>query len=192
MGKVLVDFDFRNLADRMQALVGLEVEQLQHAFMDKNLAIRYESGEMSDAGFHEEVCRRLDRTIPFGLFVDAWNSIFLPEPLVADELLAVLARTADLWVLSNTNRLHFTFILSHYTFVRHFKGFCVSYEAGSLKPDPRIFRYALNKAAASEAGTLFVDDSLQNVEAALRLGIDAFQFIGVDHFTDEMAARGLL
>lgn len=192
MGKVLVDFDFRNLARRMQALAGLEAEPLQAAFMDKDLALRYEAGELSDAGFHEEICRRLDRTIPFGAFADAWNSIFLPEPLLPDELLAALARTVDLWVLSNTNRLHFTYILDRYAFVRHFKGFVVSFEAGSLKPDPQIFRYALHKAAASETGTLFVDDALPNVESAQRMGIDAFQFLGTDQFAREMSARGLL
>jgi glucose-1-phosphatase len=192
MGKVLVDFDFRNLSRRMQALAGLEAAQLQAAFMDKNLALRYESGELSDAEFHQEICRRLGRSILFRDFADAWNSIFLPEPLLPDELLAALAGNVDLWVLSNTNGLHFTYILEHYAFTRHFKGFVVSFEAGSLKPDPRIFRYALCKAAASEAGTLFVDDALPNVEAALRLGIDAFQFLGAGQFVRELSTRGLL
>ena len=192
MGRVLVDFDFSNLSSRMQELADVGAEPLRSAFTDKNLALRYESGRLSDAEFHREICRRLGRKIPFDLFSEAWNSIFLPGPLLSDDLLAVLARSADLWILSNTNRLHFAFIQQHYSFVRHFRGFVLSYEAGSLKPDPKIFQFALSKAGAREADTLFVDDSIRNVEAALSLGIDAFQFTGAGNFASELKGRGLL
>lgn len=192
LGKVLVDFDLRPFAERMHALTGLEADQLRPAFSVDGLALQYESGRLGDGGFHAEICRRLGKEIPFAEFADAWNSIFLPEPLLPDELLSCLARNIDLWILSNTNHLHFSHIAGHYTFMRHFRGCVVSYEAGFLKPDRRIFELALNKAGATAAETVFVDDAMINVEAARSLGLDAFQFAGIDHFTQEMKARNLI
>ncbi len=192
LGKVLVDFDLRPFAERMRVLTGLEADQLRPAFTADGLAIQYESGRIGDTEFHAEVCRRLGREIPFAEFANAWTSIFLPRPLLPDDLLSCLAKTVDLWILSNTNPLHFSHIAGHYSFMRHFRGYVVSYQAGFLKPDRRIFELALDKAGAAAGETLFVDDAMSNVEAARILGIDAFQFAGAEHFRQEMRARNLI
>ncbi len=192
MGKVLVDFDLRLFAERMRALTGLEADQLRPAFTMDGLALQYESGRVGDAEFHAEICRRLGKEIPYAMFVEAWNSIFLPTPLLPDGLLSALATKAELWILSNTNRLHFNYIAGHYPFMRHFRGYVVSYETGFLKPDRRIFELALNKAGAAASETVFVDDAMPNVEAARAIGIDAFQFAGIEHFRQEISARNLI
>ena len=61
-----------------------------------------------------------------------------------------------------------------------------------MKPDPRIFAAALERAAAPASDALFVDDLEVNVEAARGLGIDAFRFRDKEQFVAELRARGLL
>lgn len=191
IGHVLVSLNYKIITERMRSLTGLEPAQLQTILRGEGLVRHYETGEITDTEFYEEVCRRAGTRIPWPAFVEAWNSI-LGDPLVPDEVLAALSRSIRLWAVSNTNSLHFDFMSAHFNFVRHFEGFVLSYEEGAVKPDPRIFLCTLAKTRAEAQEVLFVDDQEANVRAAANLGIDGFQFLGLDHFIAEMKSRQLL
>ena len=100
-------------------------------------------------------------------------------PLIPDELLRELACEHPLWAISNTNRMHFEFILKRYEFLKYFQGWSLSYEVGVAKPDPAIFEHALGKTRIPAAKALFIDDQLINVEAARRLGMNAIHFLNL-------------
>ena len=192
LGNVLVKIDYTALAAAARSLMGVAPDQLRAAFSADQLGYRYESGLIGSADFHTELCRRTGCDVPWDQFVSAWNSIFLPEPILDDGLLAHLAAKLDLWVISNTNPLHFEYIRKHYDFFRHFKGFVLSYEAGALKPDPAIFARAIEKTGVEAGRTLFVDDQSANVEAGRALGFQAFQFIDRVRFADQLRQLGIL
>ncbi len=192
MGKVLLDFDFQRLADAMHSLTGCDPNSLRSAMTGGDLAVRFELGQIDSSDFHSEICRLLGAEISFESFVSAYNSIFLQTPNLPDETLAALSHRAALWVLSNTNRIHFSFIRDSYSFLRFFRGCVLSCDAGAMKPDPRIYHYALKKAGVKASEALFVDDHLPNVEAAASLGIEAFQFLSPTQFREEMRTRELL
>ncbi len=65
---------------------------------------------------------------------------------------------------------------THSNFLHYFEGVVVSADVGVLKPDERIYRHLLEKFALEAAESLFIDDTMINVEGALALGIQAFQF----------------
>jgi len=192
LGNVLVRIDLSRLGGCVQSLTGIPPEQLRATFTADNLVYRYESGRLSDVEFHAELCRRIGRKLPWDQFVAAWNSIFLQEPILSDELLALLAARIDLWIISNTNPLHFHYLRDHYAFSRHFKGFVLSYEVGALKPEPGIFARAVERTGVEPVRTLFVDDQAANVEAARTLGFQAFQFAGSTRFAAELHSLGLI
>jgi putative hydrolase of the HAD superfamily len=192
MGKVLIDFDFLNFGRRLLPSTRLTLEQLRSVMAAEGLAAKYEMGLVCDADFHSELCRRTRAELSWDDFVLAWNSIFHSEPLVPDEILGRLARKAPMWIVSNTNKIHFDFIAERFSFVRHFQGAILSHEVGAVKPDPKIYLAALDRAGVQAHQAIFVDDQPGNVEAARALGIDAFTFVNVDHFTNELASRNLL
>jgi HAD superfamily hydrolase (TIGR01509 family) len=76
--------------------------------------------------------------------------------------------------LSNTNELNARVIDSDLRGITD--KIIYSYRIGLLKPDPRIYRIALKTACTEPQKTLFVDDRLENVEGARKLGIIAHQF----------------
>jgi len=61
-----------------------------------------------------------------------------------------------------------------------FDAVVVSCEVGLLKPDPAIFRLCLDRLGVAPDRALFVDDRVENVEAAGRLGIRTLHFTGDD------------
>jgi putative hydrolase of the HAD superfamily len=54
----------------------------------------------------------------------------------------------------------------------------VSFEVGLTKPDPAIYRHALERLGAEPRTTLFVDDRQENVDAAAALGMQVIRFAG--------------
>jgi len=64
-----------------------------------------------------------------------------------------------------------------------FDVFVTSAEIGVMKPNPRIYHVALQRLGISPPEAIFVDDFVENVEAARRLGMQAI------HFVDPLQAR---
>lgn len=59
----------------------------------------------------------------------------------------------------------------------HFTDILVSGEERLVKPDPGIYALAIRRFGIHPATSLFVDDRLDNVEAAARAGLIARQFV---------------
>ncbi|HEV2302383.1 MAG TPA: HAD family phosphatase [Stellaceae bacterium] len=90
------------------------------------------------------------------------------------------------FALTNWSAEKFPLALARFPFLAWFEGVLVSGEAGLKKPDPRIFRLAVDRFSLDPAATLFIDDVAANVEAAAALG-----FL-THHFTDPAALRRAL
>ncbi len=62
----------------------------------------------------------------------------------------------------------------------------ISAEVGVAKPDPKIFRIALEQLTIPADETVFVDDFQRNVEAAKEMGIHAIRFIDAQQIREEL------
>ncbi len=191
LGNVLLRLDSGRFAEKMKSLTGLGIEDLRSVFAD-GLVPDYECGRLEDAEFLARLSGRLGLTVTRDDFAEVWTCMFCETPLLSDELLKELAREHLLWAISNTNRMHFEFILDRYEFMRHFQGWSLSYEVGAAKPDPAIFEHALNKTRIPAAEALFIDDQLVNVESARRLGMDAIHFLNPAQLIQELQARNII
>ena len=76
--------------------------------------------------------------------------------------------------------------LTQETFLAGFSGTVVSGREGLVKPDPAIYRLLLERYALNAERTVFIDDKIENVDAARALG-----FHGI-HFTDPALLRPAL
>jgi putative hydrolase of the HAD superfamily len=68
----------------------------------------------------------------------------------------------------------------------------LSYEIQIKKPDPKAYEYLLETLGTPAEEVVFIDDKIENVEAALKLGIDAIHFQSAEQIREELSARGLL
>jgi putative hydrolase of the HAD superfamily len=62
----------------------------------------------------------------------------------------------------------------------------VSYKIGALKPSKRFFEYILDKENVKPEETLFIDDSLNNVDAAKSMGINTIHALNGEDWTKDV------
>lgn len=67
----------------------------------------------------------------------------------------------------------------------------LSYEIGVKKPNPEVFKILLEKLQKPASDVLFIDDRIENVEAAKKQGIDSIQFINPGQLKEELEERGV-
>lgn len=155
------------------------------------LVPRFESGEVAPEDFVEQLCRILDARIEYDHFCRIWSSIFLPETLLSESLLEALGRRYPLLLLSNTNAIHFRMVREAYPLLRHFDDYVLSYEIGAMKPSPRIYEAAIERARCAPEECFFTDDIPEYVAGAKAAGIDAVQFHSAEQIERELLARGV-
>ena len=80
-----------------------------------------------------------------------------------------------LYVLSNASDEFYIYFPKSYD-VNLFEGIVVSADLHIIKPDERIYRYLLERYGLNPGETLFIDDRLENVEGARKVGIQAEVF----------------
>ncbi len=135
--------------------------------------------------------REIGLDVSYEDFRAIWNSIFLPETLIPEGLLAGLAAGYRLVLLSNTNVIHFEAVRERYPLLRHFHAFVVSYEAGVMKLAPAIYRRAVQEAGCLASECFFTDDIAAFVEAAKGEGIDAVLFRSAAQTEEDLRSRGV-
>lgn len=103
------------------------------------------------------------------------------NPFVADAAVTLKSLGYRLGVLSNAEMplvAPFEKLCVH----EEFDAVIYSCDVGCMKPDPRIYHYALKQLDATPASTLFFDDREENVAAARALGIRAHRYVDDNDF----------
>jgi putative hydrolase of the HAD superfamily len=112
-----------------------------------------------------------------------WSRRVLPGAI---ELLAALRRRYRLAALSNSNELHWARNTNELRILEEFEFAISSHEVGFCKPDPAIFRLALDRAGVPSKAVVFFDDLAVNVSTARSVGLRAYQVHGVEGVRDRL------
>jgi putative hydrolase of the HAD superfamily len=191
LGRVLIPFDFMRGYLRMQAICGLEPAEIRARLSRDELVRRFETGLVENRAFVAEVASRLGAQLDYEGFCDIWSSIFLPETLIPEGVVAGIRRHHRTVLLSNTNDIHFTMLDARFPILSHFDARILSYEVKAMKPDPAIYQAAIDAAGCAAEECFFTDDIAAYVDGAKAMGIDAVQFESGEQAMRELAARGV-
>ncbi len=190
LGKVLIDFDLGRAVYGLNRLTSwTQVEIL--ALLNGNLIRDYELGKISSTQFHQEFCLRLGVDIPFQDFGVMWSGIFLSQPLLSEPFLKSLANQYPVHLLSNTNELHYDFVVQQYPILGILKERILSFQVGRMKPHEEIYHVAVERSGVRAEEIFFTDDRQENIEAALALGIRAVQFHSEEQLKRDMSRAGV-
>lgn len=191
LGKTLIPFDFARGYRALEQLCGCPAAEIPKRLASTDLLNRFEAGLVEPHDFVRRLCDILQLSIDYGRFCEIWSSIFLPDPLIPESLLAALAARYRLLLLSNTNAIHFPMLRETYPLLGRFHDFILSYEVKALKPAPEIYRAAIASAGCEPEECFYTDDIAAYVEGARREGMQAVQFTSREQIEAEMRARGI-
>jgi len=150
---------------------------LRNMLVNERIFEKFDTGNLSPEQFRSELCRILNRKLNDAEIDKAWNILLLDFPLPRVELLQQLRKNYRIFLLSNTNIIHYWYYIAEFYknngfhMTELFDKLFLSYEIGIHKPDAGIFKQVLKTADLKPSECVFIDDSLQNVEAAVLQGI---------------------
>ena len=123
----------------------------------------------------------------FEAFFDRWHET-VGEPITesVDILRTLQQRGIRTYALTNFSAETFPLAVARFPFLNDFDGTVVSGIERLVKPDPSIYRLLMDRYTIEPSRAVFIDDRLENVEAARAVGLHAI------HFVDATALRPAL
>ena len=110
---------------------------------------------------------------------DRWDICMKPIEGAEEFCRYVKDHGYGIYVLSNASDLFYTYF-PKFLPLDFFDGVFVSADFHMLKPDIRIYETFLSKYGLKASECLFIDDRQENVEGAMKAGMNAIRFTG-DH-----------
>jgi putative hydrolase of the HAD superfamily len=190
-GGVICTFDYRIFCDRLARRIGRDAEEIYAAVYGSDLHTEFEMGRLTGPEYHGRVMSLFGADVPYGEFFPMYGNIFTEIPATCDMLRRLHTRY-PLYLLSDTNEIHFGYVKETVEILRLFDECIVSYEVGAMKPGPRIYQEALRRSGLPADACVFVDDRPGNVEGARRVGMHAVQFASPEQCAADLAALGVV
>jgi len=118
--------------------------------------------------------------------IDVWNIILLDFPEYRLEFIEEFSKNNNCYLLSNINDLHLTFIQQqigeefYNRFISCFIKVYYTHEIHLRKPDTNIYEFVFKDANINPKESFFVDDTLENIETAQKLGVKCWNINPLD------------
>ncbi|MCS7281414.1 MAG: HAD family phosphatase [Desulfobacterota bacterium] len=197
LGGVILPFEHTQIADKLyeksllrNTLTPKEIFNFLFAHED-GLVNSYEEGKMSSWDFFLLIKERFKLELSFEEFKEVWNPIFQENEEVKEIIHALKLKGFPLFLLSNTNELHFSYIKAKYPVVHLMDRWILSYEIGAKKPKRAIYEAIFENVSFSPHEILYVDDIPRYVKAASELGMKAVVFSDAGSLKDFIRQNGV-
>ncbi len=197
LGGVLLNINPLLSLLELERISGIKQEDLIVKLAGAKIFEKFDTGSLNPAQFRSELCQILNREVNDQEIDRIWNKLLLDFPLPRVELLRQLRKNYRIYLLSNTNIIHYWYYTREFSekygfqMMDLFDQLFLSYEIGIHKPDDGIYTHVLEAAALNPSETVFFDDSLANIKAAERLGISSIH-IHDGHEVTEYFENGIL
>ena len=191
LGNVLIHFDAQRAARRFAREAEVREEKVWKHFFTSKTEKAYTRGEITTREFYRHAKRAFSSTIGFQTFSGLWNDIFWENKGI-HPILKRLGRRYPLYLISNTNALHFNYVRRRFPKIfGHFKRTFPSHLVGMRKPDPRIYWRVLRTVKIRPEEAVFIDDMPLFVEAARKIGIKGIRFRSNAQLRRELRRLGI-
>lgn len=178
---------------RLAASLGLEVEEMWRRFYQGETWQLARVGRINEDEFWDR------NLLPLGLADPTDRQAFVRQLFAFKELvpemrslLEELQGKVRCGIISNATNTLEDGLSNRYQVDGFFDVVINSARVGYAKPDPQIYRIALERIGVRPEQTIFTDDQQHNVDAANELGMNAVLFTGVPDFRRFLKQFGLL
>ncbi len=178
LGGVFMNLDYKKTE---QAFIDLGVVNFPELFTQHHsspLFADMETGRISNQAFYDGLRKLSGINMSNDDIQHAWNAMLLDFPMERIVWLNEIKKKYNIYLFSNTNQIHYdAFIetVKQQTGITDFNQYFIkayySHELGLRKPDTASFQKIMEEQKLNPAETLFIDDTLSNVQAAAEIGL---------------------
>ena len=191
-GNVLVRWDPRHLYRKLFA----DPEEMEH-FLANVLTLKWHYQNDAGALMKDVLPPLIEKHPRYEQQIRAWDTRYTET--IDGEIEGSVAlidrlhqRGVPIGLLSNMPADQQDACLVHCSRLHLFKTVIISGAEKIAKPDPRIYRLALERVGMAAGETLFIDDVQANIDGAAAIGLHTHLFTSPDALESALAAQGLL
>jgi 2-haloacid dehalogenase len=193
LGKVLLDWDPRYFYARHFPGDAAALERFMREVVAPEWILEMDAGKPAAQAIAERSRLFPEHAALIGLWLHGWPAMLRGEIPGSVAILAALRdRGHRLYALTNFSTETFPVARARHAFLGWFEDVVVSGEHGRVKPDPAIYRLAIERCQLDPVRTVFIDDSPPNVAAGRAAGFHALHFTAPERLRAELVALGLL
>lgn len=184
LGGVFISIDY---ARTLKAFTDLHVEDFNSYYTQSHVSDLFnllETGKLNANKFFESFRNHTNTTLDDGQITDSWNALLGSFYLDRLDWLNSIRHKYKVFLLSNTNIIHhkaFTKIYQQQTGKTNFDDYFLkayySHNIGLRKPHLEAYQYVLNEQDLQAAESLFIDDTLPNIEGAQKAGLQTIHLL---------------
>ena len=178
LGGVILDIDYNLTRNAFRNLGITDFDGMYSQAGADQLFQKLETGKISEESFYKELNRRTGLNLLPEAIRIAWNAMLLNFREGSLHFLDNISSKYRIFLLSNTNYIHLTSFNKIFLnkkrekpFDKYFEKAFYSCEIGLRKPDRICYEWVLKETGINAGKTLFIDDSVQNIEAAKKVGL---------------------
>jgi len=178
LGGVFIEIDY---AKTQQAFTSLQVQNFHQFYTQSHASSLFEdleTGKIEAADFYNTFRHHTNTTLADEQIEESWNALlgsFYEDRL---QWLEKIKDKYKIFLLSNTNAIHhkaFMRIYQQQTGRQNFDDYFIkayySHQIGLRKPYMEAYLYVLDEQGLKAEETLFIDDTLPNIEGAKKAGL---------------------
>lgn len=177
-GGVILDIDFQKINSAFASLGVSNFRQMYSQQDADPLFKNLEEGKITDEEFYALFNKKAKVDLDNSTIQKAWNSMLLSYRKNALFTLTTLKDKYKLYLLSNTNSIHvdafnkiFNEEIGEGSLEDYFDKIYFSHQIKYRKPDKEAYEYVIKENKLDASKTLFIDDSIQNIEGAKAVGL---------------------
>ena len=189
LGRVLVDID---ISQGILSNIGLCDSEAINLLSENEDFVAYSTGNIGPECFFHKVNEYFNLQLDYVKFKALWCNIF-SQMRGMEELVASLAEQYPLGLLSDTDPLHWKYILKNFPWIdSFFNNPVLSFNTGVLKPHPSAFEHAVAVFGVKPEECVFIDDLQKNIDGANQFGLNGILFKGKDKLIEDLSNFGII
>ncbi|MDR3227788.1 MAG: HAD family phosphatase [Prevotellaceae bacterium] len=194
LGGVIINVDYHKTENAFKNLGISEFDKIFSQVRQSKIVDRLEVGDITPEKFRESLRQMCGTSLTDEIIDNAWNAMILNFPDNRIATLEKLRQKYKIFLLSNTNKIHIDYCMSNINFEKiksKFDKVYLSHEIHLRKPNTEIYEFVLHDARLQASQTLFIDDTLKNVEGAQLAGLNAYHLTTGETIEDIFTENGL-
>ena len=191
LGGIFLTINYQKTADAFKELGVKNFDELYAQHHASTLFENLETGKIFAADFYEQF-RILSNTALLDNEIEtAWNAMLGGFPIERIDWLKEIKQRYNVYLYSNTNAIHYQAFMNIYeqtigegNFNSHFVKAYYSHEYGFRKPYASSYNQLLQRENLIASETIFIDDTLVNIEGAAEIGLQTLHLVAPNTLLD--------